>query len=191
MPDCQQWEFNIPPRASALIESLRDKGYSIRTALADVIDNSITARAWNIRLAADTRHAVPAIGILSDRIGMNDVELHEAMRSGTRIPLGDRSAASPGSFGRRLKTASSSQCRRFAVVKRRDSAFSNPIRDLHTLAASGRWVVDIPDSPSGPAWSERIDAGGVLDVREKLGQLLSTAGQTAEGCHAESQTHVA
>ena len=38
---------------------LRDMGYSLRTALADVIDNSITAGARNIELFADTHDQVP------------------------------------------------------------------------------------------------------------------------------------
>ena len=43
--DPRQQELELPPRASSLVESLRDMGYSLRTALADVIDNSITAGA--------------------------------------------------------------------------------------------------------------------------------------------------
>ena len=50
--DARQQELELPPRASSLVESLRDMGYSLRTALADVIDNSITAGARNIRLFA-------------------------------------------------------------------------------------------------------------------------------------------
>ena len=191
MPDCQKYEFKLPPRALSLIESLRYLGCSLRTALADVIDNSMNARARNIRLVADSHDAVPAIGILGDGVGMRDVELHEAIRPGTRIHLKDRSEADPGSFGRRLKNASFSQRWRIVVITCRNSAFSNAVRDLDTLAASGRWVVDFPDRPSGPRWSERIDAGGMLDMRKKLGQLLATAEQTVENCGAKFLTHVA
>lgn len=42
-PSREQAELELPPCASALGESLRDMGYSLQTALADVIDNSITA----------------------------------------------------------------------------------------------------------------------------------------------------
>ena len=64
--DSRQQELELPPRASSLVESLRDMGYSLRTALADVIDNSITAGTRNIQLFADTHHVAPAIGILDD-----------------------------------------------------------------------------------------------------------------------------
>ncbi|MCH7971581.1 MAG: ATP-binding protein, partial [Chloroflexi bacterium] len=41
-------EVNASPRAALLIESMRDIGYSLETALADIIDNSITAGAVSI-----------------------------------------------------------------------------------------------------------------------------------------------
>ena len=36
---------NVPPKASAMIEALRGLGYTTAGALADLIDNSISARA--------------------------------------------------------------------------------------------------------------------------------------------------
>lgn len=41
MPDY----LNVQPSPSALVQSLRDIGYSMESAIADVIDNSITAKA--------------------------------------------------------------------------------------------------------------------------------------------------
>lgn len=40
----------VPPQADALMESLRATGYSLPDAIADLIDNSITAGASNIWL---------------------------------------------------------------------------------------------------------------------------------------------
>ena len=40
----------IQPNPGALIESLRAFGYSLRTAIADLIDNSISAGSRNIHL---------------------------------------------------------------------------------------------------------------------------------------------
>ena len=48
-----------PPKAAMLIESMRDFGYSLETALADVIDNSITAGASAIHIHADTSSSEP------------------------------------------------------------------------------------------------------------------------------------
>lgn len=38
----------LDPEPSILIESLRDIGYSFESALADIIDNSITAEADDV-----------------------------------------------------------------------------------------------------------------------------------------------
>lgn len=42
--------LSLLPKASSLIESLRDIGYTFETAVADIIDNSITANAKNIKI---------------------------------------------------------------------------------------------------------------------------------------------
>ena len=62
------------------MESLRDIGYALHTAVSDVIDNSLTAGARTIELLAETHTEVPAIGILDDGDGMTEAELLEAMR---------------------------------------------------------------------------------------------------------------
>ena len=59
-------KIKTPPRASILIESLRDIGYTLETALADVIDNSITALASTIHILADTSSAEPGDGAESN-----------------------------------------------------------------------------------------------------------------------------
>ena len=42
--------IDLPPNPSSLMESMRDIGYSMGSALADLIDNSITAGSTCIRL---------------------------------------------------------------------------------------------------------------------------------------------
>ena len=42
------------PHAAALIEGLRDIGYTLETALADIVDNAITAKATWIEILSDT-----------------------------------------------------------------------------------------------------------------------------------------
>ena len=171
--DLRQQELELPPRASSLVESLRDMGYSLRTALADVIDNSITAGARNIHLIADTHHAAPAIGILDDGVGMTEEELLEAMRPGTRNPLETRSNDDLGRFGLGLKTASFSQCRRLTVVTRRASAVSCATWDLDKVAERDRWVIEVPYGADDVRWSERLQDDGTLVVWEKLDRLVN------------------
>ena len=171
-------EQEIPPRASVLVESLRDIGYSLQTAIADVIDNSLTAGARNIELLADTHAQTPAIGILDDGVGMTEPELLEAMRPGSRSPLEDRTITDLGRFGLGLKTASFSQCRRLTVVTRMGGEASCAVWDLDTVAARDRWIVVRPLDTAGIPWSERLVAGGTLVVWEKLDRLVGLDGGT-------------
>ena len=41
---------SAPPRAAAMLESLRGLGYSTAAALADIIDNSISAGAAEVKI---------------------------------------------------------------------------------------------------------------------------------------------
>jgi hypothetical protein len=63
---------------------LRDIGYSCETALADIIDNSITAGAHTIEILSELDGDDPALAVLDDGAGMMLAELIEAMRPGSR-----------------------------------------------------------------------------------------------------------
>ena len=169
-------EEEVPPRASVLVESLRDIGYSLQTAVADVIDNSLTAGGRNVELLADTHAEAPSIAILDDGTGMSRSELLEAMRPGSRSPLEVRSDSDLGRFGLGLKTASFSQCRRLTVVTRRNGLVSSATWDLDTVAARDRWIVEFPATLEGIPWSDRLQEDGTLVVWEKLDRLVGPDG---------------
>ena len=170
-------EQEIPPKASVLVESLRDIGYSLHTAVSDVIDNSLTAGARTIKLHAETHAEDPAIGILDDGIGMTEAELLEAMRPGSRSPLEGRTATDLGRFGLGLKTASFSQCRRLTVVTRRAGVTSCAVWDLDTVATRDRWIVELPEDVATIPWSELLATDGTLVVWQKLDRLVDPDGQ--------------
>ncbi len=164
--------FNATPRASMLIESMRDIGYSLETALADIIDNSISARAKTIRLFVDTADSDIRIGILDDGEGMTEEDLHEAMRLGCRNPLENRCLSDLGRFGLGLKTASFSQCRRLTVVTRYDNITSAAIWDLEHVAKTDKWIVRIPNDSNSIPWSDQLHETGTLVVWENLDRLI-------------------
>ncbi len=164
-----------------LVESLRDIGYSLQTAVADVIDNSLTAGARKIELHAETHAEDPAIGILDDGTGMTRAELLEAMRPGSRSPLEERTATDLGRFGLGLKTASFSQCRRLTVITRRAGTMSCAVWDLDRVAASDRWIVELPEEVGRIPWSDRLVADGTLVVWQKLDRLVGPDGQGDRG----------
>ena len=162
----------LAPRASVLVESMRDIGYSLQTAVSDVIDNSITAGAKNVELLANTNSSNPAIGILDDGCGMLESELLEAMRPGTQSPLEKRPDHDLGRFGLGLKTASFSQCRRLSVITRKDEKTSCAMWDLDTVAKTDEWYVEIPQSTGEIPWSDRLGDSGTLIVWQKLDRLV-------------------
>lgn len=165
-------KIDAAPHASVLIESMRDIGYSLETALADVIDNSITARATEINLLAQLGPA--RIGLLDNGEGMAEADLLEAMRPGSRNPLEDRHESDLGRFGLGLKTASFSQCRKLTVVTRRNGETAVAQWDLDHVASSNRWEVCIPADVGSVPWVELLGERGTLIVWENLDRVVST-----------------
>jgi hypothetical protein len=119
-----------------MIESLRGLGYSTATALADLIDNSISAHAIIIDLYFDWKEFGSSIRLVDDGVGMSADQLDAAMRLGHRSPLDDRAPSDLGRFGMGLKTASFSQCRRLTVASATAGQHSCLRWDLDVLAAS-------------------------------------------------------
>lgn len=128
------------PKASSMIETFRAIGYSIETAIADIIDNSISAGAKNIRVNRYWRGGKSIITIEDDGCGMNNEELIQALCPGGQNPLAQRSETDLGRFGLGLKTASFSQCRKLSVISRKaDYAPVFWSWDLDYIAKSDRW----------------------------------------------------
>ncbi len=103
------------PRAASLAESLRAFSYELPTALADLIDNSITAGAKLVWVDFHWDGENSVISVTDNGHGMTEDRLVEAMRLGSQNPLKPREAHDLGRFGLGLKTASLSQCRRLTV----------------------------------------------------------------------------
>lgn len=134
---------SAPPKASAMVEALRGLGYTTEAALADLIDNSISAGASKVEINFHWEGTESWIRISDDGRGMTDTELDKAMRIGERNPLQYRDVADLGRFGLGLKTASFSQARRLTVTSLRDGQISRLRWDLDALAndPKGEWVL--------------------------------------------------
>jgi hypothetical protein len=134
---------SAPPRAMAMLESLRGLGYSTGAALADIIDNSVSAGAKEVRIDFAWHGPASRITILDDGRGMSDAELESAMRLGDKNPLDARAAHDLGRFGMGLKTSSFSQCRRLTVASVKKGATCCLRWDLDELAADpdGGWLL--------------------------------------------------
>ena len=130
----------VAPHAASLVESLRAFGYELPTALADLLDNSIFAKARSVWVDFFWDGERSAICVTDDGRGMTETELRDAMRPGSTNPLADRDPRDLGRFGLGLKTASFSQCRRLTVrTKTSSKATVTRCWDLDTIAQTNDW----------------------------------------------------
>lgn len=138
--------IQLLPKAESLIESLRDIGYTFESAVADIIDNSITAGSKNIKIYFDFKNGELILAIIDDGIGMNRAELIEAMRPGSKNPLDEREKNDLGRFGLGLKTASFSQCRKLTVISSQRNIFSGARWDLDFVSKKHDWSLQLLDN---------------------------------------------
>lgn len=171
MIDSSLKKADATPRASALIESLRDIGYTLSTALADIIDNSITAGASSVHIFADTLTEKPSIAIIDNGSGMSETDLVEALRPGSRNPREKRSPADLGRFGLGLKSASFSQCRRLTVLSRKGGVFSGAQWDLDDVAETDLWEISLIEDDRNIPHGELLRGDGTLVLWEKLDRV--------------------
>jgi hypothetical protein len=168
-----------------MLESLRGLGYSTADALADIVDNSISAGATEVRIHFSWEGGERAyISILDNGRGMDDPELEAAMRLGEKSPLDKRSDCDLGRFGIGLKTASFSQCRSLTVASCKPSRAVECLRwDLDEIAArkDGVWALiegPAPDSGSRLSVLDEVSSG-TLVLWEKLDRIV-TSGYVAD-----------
>ena len=163
------------PNAARLIYGLRDTGYNVRTAAADIIDNSIAAGANTINITIELLHdGRKVVHFGDDGHGMNETEVRNAMRYGAdRRP----DAKSLGKFGLGLKTASSSVCKRYSLLSRRteDDPVSKMTWDLDHVERINAWeMLSEPVSQNQmDAFEELCGASGTLVIWENCDRLLS------------------
>ncbi len=164
-----------PPDAARAIFGFRDTGYNVKTAAADIIDNSIAAGATevniDIQLMADGRKIV-CFGDNGE--GMDADGVWAAMRYGSPQRT---SAKSLGKFGLGLKTASSSVCLRFSLISRKsaDQPLAKLTWDLEHVADRNDW--EMQNAPvttdEKDSFEELCGDTGTLVVWEKCDRILS------------------
>lgn len=162
----------INPSPSSLIASLRSMGYSLETAIADLIDNSITAGARNVDIDSPFCGQETKIYILDDGEGMSEERLVEAMRLGSCSPYTERSKKDLGRFGLGLKTATFSQCKRLTVVSKHKGSIAARCWDLDVIVEQNKWCLlkSVPQE-----YIDKVNQleSGTLVVWEKLDRVIS------------------
>jgi hypothetical protein len=164
----------VIPSARRLIKSLRNMGYDFSSAVADLIDNSISANATEINISVEFDGDHSKVRIADNGSGMSENQLKEAMRYGSDRDYEEDNAL--GKFGLGLKTASLSQCQKLSVVTREEvhKEFYAYCWDLEHIDKTDQWELIIPDKKQ----VEKIlkghlsKNGGTVVVWESLDRML-------------------
>ena len=130
----------VVPYAPILVESTRSIGYSFEAAVADIIDNSISASATEIRVCFSSQ-TPQWLCIEDDGWGMSREELEIAMRYGSQSSHDIRRKDDLGRFGLGLKMASLSQCRKLTVMTKKDGVFNAACWDLDYIIHQKDWAL--------------------------------------------------
>jgi hypothetical protein len=165
----------LPPYAPTLIESSRAIGYTLESAIADIVDNSVSASASCAEIfffpIGDSY-----IAILDNGYGMNAGELETAMRYGSQNPNDKRAATDLGRFGLGLKTASLSQCRTLTVASKKGGAIEVCRWDIDYVIKTGEWSLIVLETEDEINAIPRINnlrefESGTLVVWQNLDRL--------------------
>jgi len=179
-----------PPHPLAWVEAMRNIGYTPPTALADLVDNSITAEARNITIRVSIPRSSATGGYISvedDGRGMTPEQLVEAMRWGGDSPGQQRRPEDLGRFGLGMKTASISMGRTLSVASRSAPGEAlNVLRwDLDHIATAGWRMLDGPDAVAEELLARSVlataaDSTGTMVIVTQLDRPAVRASRAAE-----------
>lgn len=110
----------LPPDERQAGDIFSRLGYRIADAIADIVDNSVDAEATHVHVRfARSSGGIHSVLIADNGCGMNDEELREAMRFGSRS---SKAGSQLGKYGIGLKSASLSQAEVVTVLSRRSKS---------------------------------------------------------------------
>jgi len=165
-----------PPKANAMINTFRAFGYNLQTAIADIIDNSISAKADNIWINYAWEGEKSWVTILDDGFGMNHSSLVNAMTPGSKDPNDERDENDLGRFGLGLKTSSFSQCKVLTVASKTEGyAVLKRCWNLDFVNQTGKW--SLLDYISDESYLEKLSEmkSGTLVLWQNLDRLVGNS----------------
>ena len=157
------------PEARLLLASLRSVGYTEETAIADIIDNCISAHANHIDILFDWNSK--RILIVDDGSGMVAEDLIENMRIGSSDPDQERSSDDLGRFGMGMKTAAFSLGKMLTVVSKTNGIVCNAVWDLDQVPQIG-WNLIIRDPSEIEGYAAMLGDQGTVVAIEHLDRLI-------------------
>ncbi len=133
--------FEQPPLPSSLLFAIRSIGYTFEMAVADIIDNSISANASCVNIYSEI-NPNPYFCFIDNGKGMNEEELKNAMLLGSFRPNSTNTSLDLGRFGMGLKSASLSQCRKFTVVTKQNDRILGVVFDIDLIEKNQKWILE-------------------------------------------------
>jgi hypothetical protein len=139
------------------LEALRDTEFAAHSPYAEVIDNSVEAKATKIRIRFSTAAggngrgaAIRAVAFGDDGIGMDGATLHHCLQLGWSSRYNNRDGI--GRFGVGLTMSAIHECRRVEVWSRVDGAdgWLKVVMDLDEVQ-SGSVLIGEPEPATLPA----------------------------------------
>jgi hypothetical protein len=135
-----------PPNVVGELKTLMKIGYTLETSIADIIDNSIAAKAKKIEIEIpySTENGEPFISIKDDGKGMTEKELISNMVIGCKDPDDERETGDLGRFGSGMKTASFSQARKLTVItKSKGQKLHGAVWDIDRIIKDNKWNLEV------------------------------------------------
>lgn len=166
----------IEPNSGKLIHALRSIGYSFDQAVADIIDNSIEARAQDVLIRLEfVDDRLNRVLIADNGRGMSAKRLKEAMRFGAET---EQTLGSLHKYGMGLKLASLSQGRCLTVLTRTRGETAGRVWTVDGIAED--WRCDELDPAEVDRmlvgdWGEfAIEDHGTLVIWSELDKVYSS-----------------
>ncbi len=154
-----------------------------QTAVADLIDNSIAAKATRILIFCQWSQKESYITLLDNGTGMNERELVRAMTLGSKSPTELRSAGDLGRFGMGLKTASFSQCRQLTVASKQSRVLSIREWDLDYIQQAKDWLLKKNTDEKGDELVKKLLIGdtGTCVIWRNLDRIIDFSAAEGKG----------
>lgn len=162
------------PEARLLLASLRSVGYTEETAIADIVDNCISAKAQHIDIFFEIDEK--RILILDDGIGMPSSELIENMRIGSSDPSKQRDEIDLGRFGMGMKTAAFSLGKKLTVITKFEGSTSNAAWDLDQIPDIG-WNLIIEENSAIAELASKLGEQGTVVCINNLDRVIGSLDQ--------------
>jgi len=165
---------SLPPSADRLALGMREMGYTFKGAIADLVDNSISAGASNIDIFIEAIFGgFIRVGVVDDGHGLNMDQIRDAMKYGSEAKHDPDSLSK---FGLGLKTASSAFSKKFSMISRTDKSKEVYFAtwDIDEIVRVNDWILS-----KGSASSDQIEIldrftkeNGTLVLWENIDKLI-------------------